>query len=82
MKIVFAGSPEIAVPSLEKAVLNFDIVAVLTNPDKVTGRGQKIKFNPVKTKALELDLNIIQPEKLGIEARNQIAALNHEVWHH
>ena len=58
MRIVFAGSPEIAVPSLEKTASKFNIVAVLTNPDKVTGRGQKIKFNPVKTKALELDLNI------------------------
>ncbi len=75
MRIVFAGSPEIAVPSLEKAASKFNIVAVLTNPDKVTGRGQKIKFNPVKTKALELDLNIIQPETLGSEARNQISAL-------
>lgn len=79
MRIVFAGSPDIAVSSLEKTALNFDIAAVLTNPDKVTGRGRRIKFNPVKTKALELDLTILQPETLGSEIRNQIVSLKPDI---
>ncbi len=79
MRIVFAGSPDIAVPSLEKTASNYDIVAVLTNPDKVTGRGRRMKFNPVKTKALELDLNIVQPETLGSEIRNQLALLKPDI---
>lgn len=79
MRIVFAGSPDIAVPSLERVTSLFDVVAVLTNPDKVTGRGRKVKFNPVKTKALELDLNIIQANTLGSEVRAKIAALKPDI---
>jgi len=75
MRIVFAGSPEIAVSSLEIVSSNFDVVAVLTNPDKVTGRGRKIKFNPVKSKAVELGLNIIQPHSLDDSVRKKIANL-------
>lgn len=79
MRVVFAGSPEIAVPSLEKTASTFNVAAVLTNPDKVTGRGRKIKFNPVKTKAVELGLKIIQADTLGSEVRNQIAALKPDI---
>ncbi len=79
MRVVFAGSPEIAVPSLEKVALNFDIVGVLTNPDKVTGRGRKIKFNPVKTKAVELNLNVLQPHSLNSEVRNTIISLKPDI---
>jgi len=76
MRIVFAGSPAIALSSLHKLSLNFDIVAVLTNPDKITGRGRKIKSNPVKTKALELGLKVLQPETLGKSVREEITGLN------
>ncbi len=79
MRIVFAGSPDIAVPSLERVASLFNVVAVLTNPDKVTGRGRKVKFNPVKTKATELNLNIIQANTLGSEVRNKITALNPDI---
>lgn len=75
MRIVFAGSPEIAVSSLELVSANFDIVAVLTNPDKITGRGRNLKFNPVKNKAVELGLNIIQSPSLDVSVRNQIEGL-------
>ncbi len=76
MRIVFAGSPEIALPSLVELSLNFDIAAVLTNPDKITGRGRKVQFNPVKAKALELGLKVIQRETLDRIARDEIIKLN------
>jgi len=76
MRIIFAGSPEIALLSLLKLSLNFDIVAVLTNPDKITGRGRKIQYNPVKTKAIELGLKVLQPETLGRSVREEITILN------
>lgn len=64
MKIIFAGTPEIAVPSLRALAAKYDVCAVLTNPDRATGRGRKIICSPVKEAALELSLNVLQPEKL------------------
>lgn len=79
MRIVFAGSPDIAVPSLIEVASNFNVVGVLTNPDKVTGRGRKIIPNPVKTKAMELGLEIIQPNRLGSEARSETKKLDADI---
>ena len=80
MRIVFAGSPEIAVPSLASVSSNFDVVGVLTNPDKVTGRGRKIISNPVKTKAMELGLKIIEPSStLGSNVRSEIKNLDADI---
>lgn len=80
MRIVFAGSPEIAVPSLVSVSSKFDVVGVLTNPDKVTGRGRKIVSNPVKAKALGLGLKIIEPSStLGSDVRSEIKELNPDI---
>ena len=79
MRIIFAGSPEIAVPSLELISSSFDVVGVITNPDKITGRGRKIKYNAVKVKALELNLNIIQTHSLNAEVRSAIESLNPDI---
>ncbi len=65
MKIIFMGTPHFAVPSLNILVENgYDIVAVLTAPDRPAGRGQKIRYSPVKEYALEKGLNILQPTNL------------------
>ena len=59
------GTPDFAVPSLlylHKA--GFEIKAVVTQPDKQRGRGKKVSFTPVKTAALELNLPVLQPEKM------------------
>ncbi|MCK5201351.1 MAG: methionyl-tRNA formyltransferase [Spirochaetales bacterium] len=79
MRIIFAGSPLIAVPSLISVSSKFDVVGVLTNPDKVTGRGRKIISNPVKTKAMELGLKIIEPFTLGSSARSEIKELDPDI---
>jgi methionyl-tRNA formyltransferase len=65
LRIVFLGTPEFAVASL-KALVNhgYNIVAVVTAPDKPAGRGMKITETAVKKYALEKDLKILQPEKL------------------
>lgn len=65
MKIVFMGTPDFAVASLE-ALLNAgeNIVAVITAPDKPAGRGQKIHSSAVKTFALEHHIPVLQPQKL------------------
>ena len=65
MKIVFMGTPDFAVASLDALVkANFDIVAVITAPDKPAGRGQKINESAVKKYAVEHDIPVLQPEKL------------------
>jgi methionyl-tRNA formyltransferase len=64
-RIVFMGTPEFAVASLKALVdANFDVVAVVTVPDKPAGRGQKLQESDVKRFAKELGLPILQPEKL------------------
>ncbi len=65
MRIVFMGSPDFAVISLERLVLNrFNVVGVYTQPDRPAGRGRSITFSPVKTAAQKLGLTVVQPEKL------------------
>lgn len=65
MRIVFMGTPEFAVPSLEILMKNdFGIAAVITAPDKPAGRGLKVSESAVKKFALEHSLKILQPHKL------------------
>lgn len=76
LKVVFMGTPDFAVPCLEKLVsANYDIAAVVTQPDRPKGRGQKLAFSPVKECALKYELPVWQPEKIKDEAFiNQISA--------
>lgn len=65
LRIVFMGTPEFAVPSLKALVAGgYNVVGVVTTPDKPAGRGQKLHQSEVKTAALELGLPVLQPEKL------------------
>jgi methionyl-tRNA formyltransferase len=65
MKIVFMGTPDFSIPSF-KILLGskLKILAVVTQPDKERGRGQKISFTPVKQFAVENNIPVYQPEKL------------------
>lgn len=68
MNIVFMGTPDFAVPSLEILLANgYTISAVVTAPDKPRGRGQQVSFTPVKECALKHSLPVLQPEKLKDE---------------
>jgi len=65
LRIVFMGTPEFAVPSLQALFEEgYDIAAVITQPDRPKGRGQKLAYSPVKEKALELGLEVLQPAKV------------------
>ena len=65
LRIVFMGTPEFAVPSLDRLFkAGYDIVGVITAPDKPAGRGMKLTESAVKKYALEKNLRILQPEKL------------------
>ena len=82
MKIIFMGTPDFARDSLE-AVYNagYEIIGVVTNPDRPKGRGMKMIPSPVKEFALEKELKIYQPEKVknNIEFIDEIKSLNPDV---
>lgn len=66
LRIVFMGTPDFAVASLEALLKNnFNVVGVVTAPDKPAGRGKKIKMSAVKECALKNNLNILQPLKFN-----------------
>lgn len=77
MKIVYMGTPEFAVGALEKLHLaGYEIPLVITQIDKKKGRGKKLQPTPVKEKAIELGLEVYQPENVNSdEAFDRIAAL-------
>ena len=82
MRIIFMGTPDFAKESLE-AVYNagHEILGVVTNPDKLQGRGMKVKAAPVKEFAISKDLKIYQPEKVrkNIEFIEEIRNLKPDV---
>lgn len=66
MKIVFMGTPEFAIPSLQKIFeSNHDLIAVVTAPDKQRGRGREVTPTPVKEFALKNKIKVFTPEKLS-----------------
>ncbi|MCF8009350.1 MAG: methionyl-tRNA formyltransferase [Halanaerobiales bacterium] len=67
MNIIFAGTPEFAVPSLNKLADSdqINIIAVITQPDRRRGRGKKLKYSPVKKEALKRDLKVLQPKNIN-----------------
>lgn len=71
------GSPDFALPGLRALASRYQIVGVVTQPDRASGRGRALKPPPVKTLALELGLPLVQPEKLRQpEAVQQLRAWN------
>ncbi|MFM9912617.1 MAG: methionyl-tRNA formyltransferase [Methylophilaceae bacterium] len=81
MKIIFAGTPDFAVPALAALIkAKHEIVLVLTQPDRPAGRGMKLKASPVKELALSHHLSVFQPETLKTaEVQTRIAAVHADV---
>ncbi len=81
MNIIFAGTPEFAVPALAALIdAGHQIVMVLTQPDRPAGRGMKLKASPVKVLATQHDLPVFQPETLKDAAvQAQIEQVNADV---
>jgi len=76
MRIVFAGTPEFAVPSLRAAAQRNEVVAVYTQPDRPAGRGRGLAASPVKVEALARGLAVLQPETLKTQlSRDALRAL-------
>ena len=74
MKIIFAGTPDFAVPSLQALLdAKYDVCAVYTQPDRPAGRGRHEQFSPVKTLALKYGLPVIQP--LTLKSAEDLALL-------
>src|ERR1700719_262176 len=66
MKVVFCGTPQFAVPTLKHLLTQpeFEIAAVVTQPDRPSGRGMQVSFSPVKEAALAAGVPVHQPEKI------------------
>ncbi len=81
LKIIFAGTPEFAVPALALLIeAGHHICMVLTQPDRPAGRGMKLKASPVKTLALQHDIPVFQPETLKDSAvQSKIAEVQADV---
>lgn len=72
LRLIYMGTPEFAVPSLEKLVADgWNVIAVITAPDKPQGRGQKLVGSPVKEAAEQLGIPLLQPTNLKDPAFQQ-----------
>jgi len=79
MRVLFAGSPALGVPSLEAVAQRHRVCGVLTNPDRPGGRGNRPTATPVKLKALELGLPVLQPGKLDPAFMAEVKLLAAEI---
>lgn len=64
LKIIFMGTPNFSVPVLEGLIKNYNVIAVVTQPDKPVGRGGKISIPPIKQVAIDNDILVLQPVKV------------------
>lgn len=78
LKIVFMGTPEFSVPILEALIEKYDVIGVVTQPDKMIGRKREIVYSPVKKCALKHNIPIFQPEKIRKEYE-EIMALKPDI---
>ena len=76
MRIVFAGTPDFAVPCLRAAAAHDEVVAVYTQPDRPAGRGRGLAASPVKREAIARGIEVLQPENFKARvSRDALAAL-------
>lgn len=67
LKIIFMGTPDFAVPVLEGLLENYKVRALVTQPDKLVGREQKVSFSPIKRVGIKHTLLVLQPKKIREE---------------
>jgi methionyl-tRNA formyltransferase len=82
MKVVFCGTPEFAVPTLEAVIAaGHEVALVVTQPDRAAGRGMEVQRSPVKRVALERGIPVVQPEKIknNLEFRAQLEGIAPDV---
>ena len=78
LKVIFMGTPIFSVPILEGLIDNYNVIAVVTQPDKPVGRGGKISISPIKNLALKNNIKVLQPIKIREDYQN-IIALNPDI---
>lgn len=78
MRVVFMGTPDFAVSVLQTLIDNYDVVGVVSQPDKRVGRHQELKFTPVKELALKYNIPVFQPVKIK-EDYEDILGLNPDI---
>ena len=66
------GTPDFSVPVLEGLIENYDVIAVVTQPDREVGRKKEMQFSPIKKIAVENNIKVIQPEKIRVEYQEVI----------
>lgn len=82
MKVVFMGTPDFSVPTLQKLIdEKYEVAAVVTQPDKPKGRGKAVQFTPVKELAVKYDIPVFQPKRIkgNEEFYEEMKALNPDV---
>ena len=72
LKVIFMGTPIFSVPILEGLIENYNVIAVVTQPDKPVGRGGKISISPIKELALKNNIKVLQPIKIREDYQNII----------
>ena len=82
LKIIFMGTPEFAVQSLDALICNnYEVKAVVTAPDKKSGRGNKINFSDVKKYTIKKKLRLLQPKNLKeIDFINDLKSINADIF--
>ena len=75
LKIVFMGTPEFSVPVLEALIKNYKVKAIVTQPDKINGRNNKITYSPIKQVGIDNTILVIQPNNIR-EEYEQVLALD------
>lgn len=77
-KVIFMGTPDFAVPILEGLIENYDVVGVVSQPDKKVGRHQELVATPIKQVAIDHNIKVFQPERIK-EEYNDILELNPDI---
>ena len=78
LKVVFMGTPDFSVPILKALIDNYNVIGVVTQPDKEVGRKKEIKFSPIKDLALKHNIKVLQPIKISKEYQ-QVLDLNPDI---
>ena len=73
MKIIFMGTPDFSVPVLEGLIENYDVIGVVSQPDKAVGRRHELKNTPIKEVALKHNIKVFQPTKIREEYEDILA---------
>ncbi len=78
VNVIFMGTPDFSVPVLEKLIKNCNVIAVVTQPDKIIGKDKLPSFNPIKRVAFKNNIKVIQPVKIKTEYQS-ILDLNPDI---